>query len=219
MNVYEQILGTAEASEKSICSDACFSRLVADVLACSEAYLSENVDKTDFDFIDCKKGCAHCCVVYITVLMPEAVNIADFLRREGRAEGLIPLLEERVKETRWTDEQDWSLLGKKCIFLDQDGACSIYPVRPLLCRAVTSVSAEDCHEALAARIMGEETPVLMNIAVKKTYEQGFRAMADLLKAHGMDNAGLELTRAVLCALKNSGLAERLKKGEKIRPFC
>jgi Fe-S-cluster containining protein len=217
MYVYEQILKKVGECIESISSDACLADIARIVTTDSDTYILENKDKTNFDFIACKKGCAHCCVVFITVLLPEAVSIAAYLRKEGRAEKLIPLLEERVIETRWTEEQDWSLLGKKCIFLDEGGSCSIYTVRPLLCRAVTSAFAEDCHEALASRIMGEEKPILMNLLIKKTYEQSFHALADAMKNNGMDSAGLELTRAVLCALKNKDLAERLKKGEKIRP--
>ncbi|MCD8493100.1 MAG: hypothetical protein LRY51_15035, partial [Geovibrio sp.] len=52
---------------------------------------------------------------------PEAVNIARYLERGGEGDKFIPLLENRVRETMWTDEQDWSLLGKKCIFLDESG--------------------------------------------------------------------------------------------------
>ncbi|WP_265821675.1 YkgJ family cysteine cluster protein [Geovibrio ferrireducens] len=218
MFIYEQILKNVAGELGEVKSDACLGRAAQKAAEAAEEIINAEKDKTSFELIACKVGCAHCCVVYITVLFPEAVNIARYLERGGEGDKFIPLLENRVRETMWTDEQDWSLLGKKCIFLDESGACSVYPVRPLLCRAVTSVSAEDCHEALASRIMGEETPVLMNLTVKKAYEQGFRALADGMSGAGMDSAGLELTRAVLFALKNNDIARRLKNGEKIRPF-
>ncbi|QAR32989.1 YkgJ family cysteine cluster protein [Geovibrio thiophilus] len=217
MLIYEQILKRVTDKLSKARTDACLGKAAEQAAEAADMLIGRERDKTSFEFIACRVGCAHCCVVYITVLLPEAVNIARYLREQGEAERLIPLLVERVRETMWTEEQDWSLLGKKCIFLDKSGGCSVYPVRPLLCRAVTSVSAEDCHEALTARIMGEEKPILMNLAVKKNYEQAFRAMAGAMEKCGMDSAGLELTRAVLCALRHDDIAERLGKGEKIRP--
>jgi Fe-S-cluster containining protein len=217
MNLYETIFNTVSTSLAEITSDTELGAIAEAVTTYAETEISRNNDRTAFEHIDCSKGCSHCCVVFITVLMPEAVNIAVWLRENGLAEEYLPVLEERAAETRWVEEQDWSLMGKKCVFLSNEGGCEIYPVRPLLCRSVTSVSAGDCKNALYSRVMGEERSVLMNLDIKNTMETAFHASADSLKEAGIDNAGLELTKAVLCALKHEDIAERLKNGEKIRP--
>ena len=65
------------------------------------------------DALACKRGCSACCVDGLSVLPVEAALIAS----SGLA----------------APSQPSSQPGM-CAFLDDDGACSVYPVRPVLCR-------------------------------------------------------------------------------------
>lgn len=106
--------------------------------------------------VSCRAGCDWCCrqPVYITPL--EGVAIRDFVagngmatragreterylseiaaRRQG-ASGLAALHESVLgMGPPPTDRQRHAVYGPKCIFLNRDGLCSIYPARPLMCR-------------------------------------------------------------------------------------
>lgn len=65
------------------------------------------------DALACRRGCDSCCAPGLSVLPVEAESIARHLEAHGIAAGM---------------------RADRCAFLDDDGACRIYPVRPLLCR-------------------------------------------------------------------------------------
>lgn len=73
----------------------------------------------------CRAGCAFCCYLPVTVTPAEAEAIAPRVR-------------------------DWSAVeafaGGRCALLSDDDRCTVYDVRPLKCRAHTSVSADDCRD-------------------------------------------------------------------------
>jgi uncharacterized protein len=73
-------------------------------------------------FAACAKGCGHCCHVSVPIADFEARYIADYIKTEPVA------LKRSIRH-------DLAEFSEKtpCPFL-QDGACSIYPVRPLTCR-------------------------------------------------------------------------------------
>lgn len=76
--------------------------------------LAERLEQIHAERLNCKKGCSACCVDGITVFEIEAENIR---RRHA------PLLEEEMPHPEGM-----------CAFLDQSGACRIYPDRPYVCR-------------------------------------------------------------------------------------
>lgn len=218
MEFYNLIFEKVKKNLKNLDKNTNLTNMTNNVIENAQNFIDKNRDKTEFDLIACKSGCSDCCIVFITTLFPEALNIAEYLRKTKKEKSLIPLLEKRVLDTRWTDEEDWSLLGKKCIFLDEKGDCTIYPVRPLLCRAVTSVSVDDCKEAISGKIMGEERAVLMNLLTLKTYRQGFQGMSDALNEYKLDSTGFEITRSVLYALKHTDAEKQFISGNTMRFF-
>lgn len=106
--------------------------------------------------VSCRKGCDWCCrqPVYITPL--EGVAIRDYVNRHRMvaraaretdrylaeiaamrqgASGLAALHKSVLgMGPPPTDRQRRAIYGPKCIFLNADGLCSIYPARPLMCR-------------------------------------------------------------------------------------
>ncbi len=69
------------------------------------------------DAIECAKGCHACCVDGLAVLEVEAAEIALHLQTADP-----------------TDQKTPAPPPGGCAFLDAAGACTIYPVRPLVCR-------------------------------------------------------------------------------------
>lgn len=102
--------------------------------------------------IACEKGCSFCCSQIVTVADDEWLAIEKcFIRLP---EATMEKLYRRTKEilplwTKWWRERrdeshehpevlyrDWA--GIACVFLNEEGACDIYPVRPIDCRRVSS---------------------------------------------------------------------------------
>ena len=92
--------------------------------------------------IYCRKGCSGCCNLAVHATYPEAVLVAGELNREhtdklrdyvSRLKTVLPQLSS-MKDYLETHRRE---LGT-CPFLDAEGSCSIYSIRPLSCRALLS---------------------------------------------------------------------------------
>lgn len=72
----------------------------------------------------CKEGCHACCEPGISVLQIEASNIDRFIKEN-------PPIQERLQSIAEMNPHK----GTRCVMLDKDGGCVIYPVRPFICRS------------------------------------------------------------------------------------
>ena len=93
----------------------------------------------------CKLGCCHCCGQYILTNVAEAHTLAQYVRREFSIDQIAAL---RIRTQKWHEWND-SMPGRypstpihvrkdisdthPCPMLVK-GACSVYPVRPVICR-------------------------------------------------------------------------------------
>jgi len=124
--------------------------------------------------ITCHKGCGHCCDVWVFANLQECENIVHYLYehenvlqyflrqyplwkekidRLGSAMPRLDKAQEKIlfgtatEDDQRTFDEDlaaYAALHNSCPFL-QDGACSIYEVRPYACAGVVSVSPpESC---------------------------------------------------------------------------
>ena len=85
--------------------------------------------------VSCRRGCHFCCRQNVTIWDAEAELIANYCKEKG-----IPIskayLEQQLRYGwREVAQEDCA----RCVFL-KDGECSIYPVRPLMCRKYHVVS-------------------------------------------------------------------------------
>jgi Fe-S-cluster containining protein len=95
----------------------------------------------------CRTGCAGCCTLAVHAAFPEAAAIAGHLNQQqttrlsayiGRLKQALPTvndLKSYLKSHRQT-------IGP-CPFLETRKRCSVYPVRPLSCRALLSTRPAD----------------------------------------------------------------------------
>lgn len=89
--------------------------------------LADNVDQffsSKSKNLECHKGCSKCCEVERTVFSLEALVIKQYLQELTQKERQ----ELKAALTKGPHNQH------HCAFL-KDGACLIYPVRPLICRS------------------------------------------------------------------------------------
>jgi hypothetical protein len=141
----------------------------------------------------CRAGCAACCTVNVATLPLEGIAVAGFLRSRlapaevaGRADALLAF-HERV---RWCEDEERIRLGLTCPFLDERRACLVHPVRPLACRAVTSLDPAECRRALAERAGDEgddgDGTVRMNLLQKALYDEAIQALVAAVSERGLD---------------------------------
>lgn len=178
--------------------------VMAELITNVEHTLAENLKPADYEMMDCKAGCGTCCIVNVAVLDPEVVNIGKYLRSTCTVAELTTLkqsMRNLLVHICDLDEDERIATRKRCVFLTADGNCSIYPVRPLLCRAITSINANDCLDSLAMQALGEQIPVTMNLFQKSLFDVTYQALAAALAGVGLNDSSRELTAAVLAYLE------------------
>lgn len=183
------------------CQDsASFADLLASLpgLATEPDRILEQHPGGDRSHIACGLGCSSCCVVNVATLIPEGIAIARFLRQlDGNLQHQIrSRLEALWCEVRGLDEEERLSMRRKCAFLDAQGECLIYVDRPLLCRSLTSTSAESCRNVLLGQIFGEEQTILVHQFQQQLYEALFTGLADGLEMSGLDGRSYQLSGLV-----------------------
>jgi Fe-S-cluster containining protein len=157
-------------------------------------------------------------MVNVSVLFPEAIAIVSHVQKEFSGEEFIEL-KKRVDQlyvgSRWLDDEERLFLRRPCAFLNEAKACAIYPVRPLLCRSVTSTDSEACLQAIALPTLGEWKPVLMNLFQKSLLNATYDGVGEGLAEMGLDSRGVRLTEAVKALLDKPELAEEFAAGNRI----
>lgn len=94
----------------------------------------------------CKKGCSACCHMEVEITSYEAEILAKLIQ-DGH---VIDQTRLQKQSARSLQDNQWKQgirnLDSKCIFLNNEGACSIYENRPVMCRrhSVTS-PAKNCE--------------------------------------------------------------------------
>lgn len=149
--------------------------------------------------IACGPGCSHCCVLNVAVLVPEAAAVADYLLRKLDRRELARLrrrIDRLHSDIRWCSDDERITRMQPCAFLDEAGRCGIYPVRPLLCRALTSTDPETCRLAVLLHVVDESPTILVNLFQAGLFRHSFLAFARALATAGIDDRSRELTGAV-----------------------
>ena len=153
--------------------------------------------------VACCAGCPHCCVLAVTVLIPEAAVIALYLVRALTAAELAVLtarLDRQRRLVRWMEDGERVRLQHRCPFLDEHDRCVIHPVRPLVCRAITSLDSCLCQEALDPLNLEAPGAVPMDMMRKTVMEDAFCALVRAQAAFGWGPRGIELSAGVAAFL-------------------
>ena len=121
----------------------------------------------------CHKGCSFCCKQMVQVTSIEINEIIIYLNNlpRKRRKRIMDRVRKRVKtfmdwfyriggemnpklsDQLWVNGQ-W--LNKPCPFLNNNGACSVHPARPIDCRTMHSTSiCHDWHESGVSRMPHE----------------------------------------------------------------
>ena len=160
--------------------------------------------------VDCKKGCAHCCRVWVSATIPEVLFIAKSLRR--RNENAIA---ERVDAAhRVTGPHDFASrqrLHQQCPLLADD-LCSVYETRPVSCRFWASTNVMACLRVFR-QASGETVPTPMShLKGRGAYEI---ALSLALKHVGLPHYYYELNAALSRALERPDAESAWLAGEDV----
>ncbi|PLX98588.1 MAG: hypothetical protein C0622_11555 [Desulfuromonas sp.] len=175
-------------------------------------------DSTDRSHIACCAGCDHCCVINVSILLPEGVAISRFLLGLPAAEleQISARLDDLWTRIRGLDDDERVMLRRPCAFLDDRGYCLVYPVRPLYCRSFTSTDAESCKAEIAARAHGQVLPVQAHRYQQELYETCYLGIGDGLTQVGLDGRSFQLSGLVRYLLRQpNGGADLLTAGEQL----
>lgn len=154
--------------------------------------------------VACVQGCAHCCHQSVGATPIEAIAIADYLRNNFTPDEMAALAvrvrtaRERTAELsaqqRFSPEYPCPLLV--------EGSCSVYPVRPLTCRATNSLSAAECHdnlydpEARTRYLSSGKGPDSLLGPYRASHALSAGLQLCLSEVYGLDMQPLDLTRAL-----------------------
>jgi Fe-S-cluster containining protein len=145
----------------------------------------------------CKLGCCHCCRFHILTNIAEAHALAQYVKRELSVDRINEL---RIRTQRWhewdnsrpgrfpsagTDNQtDLTHYDQYCPLL-VNGACSVYPVRPVVCRAHFVCSNPLCCLATNDPESSEDAPMVLTSVVTAT-NQFSMSIRDHIEKGGLD---------------------------------
>jgi Fe-S-cluster containining protein len=166
--------------------------------------------------IACARGCSSCCVSKVAVVAPEVLRITAYLR-DGLAPEALAEIAARVRTaddaTRGLSRAQRARAGVPCPLLDAEGACSVHPVRPLLCRGWTSLDAGACERHFADP---DNVPAAPGHRVG--YELASAVLAGLGHAAidaGREGALLELNAALRIAMDHPDAGARWDAGRPV----
>ncbi|MBX3651114.1 MAG: YkgJ family cysteine cluster protein [Burkholderiales bacterium] len=99
--------------------------------------------------IRCGRGCSHCCHGPVEIWPQEAALLAQFVRDAG----LRPDLARLERQSHYTVEtwREQAVADQACVFLDHEGACSVYAARPNTCRKLLVMSDPACCDVQQGR--------------------------------------------------------------------
>ncbi len=151
---------------------------------------------------DCKAGCTHCCQVRVEALEPEVFLIARELRQwpdQKLGEVMVRLQNHAAIVKSMPAEQHQS----PCPFLEQN-LCSIYAVRPAVCRKAHSFDVTKCAAP------GADIPQNLDLVLKA--EALMKGTAEAYRGIDLPAAAHELGQAVLLALTDDAAESRWADG-------
>jgi Fe-S-cluster containining protein len=151
----------------------------------------------------CKLGCCYCCRYYILANVAEANTLVQYVKRE-LSDRQINDLRKRTKQ--WHEWED-ARLGRSpqagfdhssdmlnyehCCPLLVNGACSAYPVRPLVCRTHFVCSDPLFCRAANDPESSEDVPVVLKSVVTAT-----TSFSQAIRRH-IENAGMDFSRSIM----------------------
>lgn len=159
--------------------------------------------------VACKKGCSHCCNIWVSASVPEIFYLAKLLR--GQASGREMAVREAHAATEPYTHEQRPYHPFPCGFLENN-ECSIYEHRPVACRLASSGDAEICARSYN-NITDENIPT--SVAYLMAREGVSLSLLVALQKAGLPQEQYELNAALVTALDTDDAERRWLAGEDI----
>ena len=154
----------------------------------------------------CRKACTYCCrKPGVLISVAELLRILDHVRQrfdEAQTAALRDRAHDYVVRVGDRNVNDGCVDSVPCPLLVDD-LCSIYEVRPLVCRGYNSTDAEACRRAHA----NPELLVPMFAVLKDVTDGATVGMAQQLRDAGFTDTMVDLGTALHMALEAGGSAD------------
>lgn len=173
-----------------------FLELAVDAYSYAEELIDEAAERY-YPPLACSQGCDYCCHLPVSVSVAEVVAVLDYVQQNfsaPRREALRQRVAARYQDVvELTDEQR-KHTNIRCPLLDDDGRCSVYPVRPLACRGFNSTDVEACRRRFEHPELELSNPAFgYNVQAALGVAQGVQ---QALQDAGLEPIELDLTRAL-----------------------
>src|SRR6202051_2196360 len=157
--------------------------------------------------IACRKGCSHCCHIWVSATAPEILSISKILRRRGRS--AISKVHAAHTETRDYEFDVRDEHPFPCPMLDNN-MCSIYEFRPKACRLAASADASICARSYL-NVTNEDIPTPMIYLVSRSAYAV--ALASALRYSQLPFHAYEFNSGLARALERSDAEQAWLSGE------
>jgi Fe-S-cluster containining protein len=156
----------------------------------------------------CAKGCSHCCKSWVSVPAPEILFIARRVRESAP-------LRERVAAaygaTKPMDAAQRLRVPVPCPMLESD-LCTIYEIRPMVCRFAASADEAACRSVFLYGSGGSIPTPLQNLKARGSY---VFALSLALRNAGFSHHFYEFNAALARALERADCERAWLSGEDI----
>jgi Fe-S-cluster containining protein len=173
--------------------------------------------ETMYNQIACKPGCHFCCFAQVSVTPPETLLIGNYVEKSYTDRDKQDLMKRIDKNLELTHGKSLEQRVKvwydtPCIFL-KNKKCTVYEVRPFICRAWHSLSLDQCKKAFndknhSAEIDGYSHRNYILGTVRAGLQQGCMDM-------GCQADTLKIAKAVKLFFNHQYPVKAWIKGEKV----
>lgn len=156
----------------------------------------------------CKEGCAYCCQgVRVAVTIAEVARAVDHARAYLEPEALAHV-EERARDnaprTHGATARGYPL-RLACALLGDDGRCTVYAARPMMCRREHSLDVAQCKAGFDSDDPERDSPIDHASRVMELGDATISAFRRALSDAGTDAGYYELQEALHLVLSTPGI--------------
>lgn len=172
----------------------------------SEELVSEIESDSFFSEIACGPNCPYCCSMQIRITPPEALLVGEHVLTTYSDERIRNLKDRIMRNLELTDGKNQEEKVKnwhktQCIFLEE-GSCSLYEVRPFICRSWHSLDKAVCIKAYDdKKVSAEIENYPHRNSIFGTIRKGIISGCS---AKGLQSGAMVITKAVLAILEHEG---------------
>jgi Fe-S-cluster containining protein len=222
---FQQQLKTAFENERSLISSECGKEVDYDSLNTATVNFYRRLDNTITGVsahieqtIQCQQGCSYCCHFRVDVSANEVFAIVEHVQSiftSNQLEKLVEKATNNKNKLAMLSQAKRIVTNMACPLLE-DNVCSIYAMRPSMCRKMHSTDVEACQHSYDnpedENIENAEHPVLSAITMTMltAAREGFSTL-------GLDKTVYDLNEVLIVALSDSKYKKRWLNGKKAFP--